>query len=91
MPDRWNRQTKMTQESTAISKGRLKEEEPGVQFVPFACREYVHMEVKTEKDMTGRELKEKIARSIQERGVQNIYKMILTTTSVSAPVIMAKR
>lgn len=35
------------------------------------------MEVKTEKDMTGRELKEKIAHSIQERGVQNIYKIIL--------------
>ena len=58
-------------------KGEIKGGRTRVQFVPFACREYVHMEVKTEKDMTGRELKEKIARSIQERGVQNIYKMIL--------------
>ena len=58
-------------------KGEIKGGRTRIQFVPFAYREYVHMEVKTEKDMTGRELKEKIAHSIQERGVQNIYKIIL--------------
>ena len=58
-------------------KGEIKNGRTRIQFIPFACREYVHMEVKTEKEMTGRELKEKIARSIKERGVQNIYKIIL--------------
>ena len=72
MPDRWNQRIKMIQESTAITGGKTL-----IQFVPFACREYVHMEVKTEKDMTGREMKEKIAYRIQERGVQNMYKIIL--------------
>ena len=58
-------------------KGEIKNGRTRIWFVPFACREYVHMEVKTERNMTGRELKEKITRSIQKRGVQNIYKIIL--------------
>lgn len=58
-------------------KGEIRSGKVRTQFVPFACREYVHMEVETEKEMTGRELKEKIALAIRQRGTQNIYKICL--------------
>ena len=47
-------------------------------FVPFAAREYVHMEVETEKSMTSRAVKEKVTEAIKKRGIQNLYKIILT-------------
>lgn len=47
------------------------------EFVPFASREYVHMKVETTEQMTGRELREKIAQMIVSGGTQNLYKIIL--------------
>lgn len=48
------------------------------QFVPFAMREYVHLEVPVTEDMTSRRIRDKIGGMIQERGRQNLYKIVLT-------------
>ena len=58
-------------------KGEIKNGRTRTEFIPFASREYVHMEVEAGREMTGREMKEKIALAIRERGIQNIYKIIL--------------
>lgn len=52
----------------------------GVQtvFVPAALREYVHLTVPVRNNMTGHELKEETRRRIEEKGIQHIYKIILT-------------
>ena len=58
-------------------KGEIKNGRTRTEFIPFASREYVHMEVEAGREMTGREMKEKISLAIRERGIQNIYKIIL--------------
>ena len=58
-------------------KGEIKNGRIRTEFIPFASREYVHMEVEAGREMTGREMKEKIALAIREKGIQNIYKIIL--------------
>ena len=58
-------------------KGEIKNGRTQTEFIPFASREYVHMEVEAGREMTGREMKEKISLAIRERGIQNIYKIIL--------------
>lgn len=47
-------------------------------FVPFASREYIHMQLETEKTMTSRAVKELLAENIRQRGIQNLYKVILS-------------
>lgn len=49
-------------------------------FVPYAAREYVHMEIEVHSRMTGRELRECIRHKIENRGEEHIYKLILTGT-----------
>ena len=49
-----------------------------IKFIPSAVREYVHLEVPVHKEMTGRALKEEIGRQLEEKGTENIYKIILT-------------
>lgn len=56
-----------------VSEGRVKTE-----FVPFASREYIHMKLQVNKEMTNLEAKELLKKKIQEMGVQNIYKVVLT-------------
>lgn len=58
-------------------EGELTEEGCRIRFVPCASREYIHMEVPVEKRMTGYELKKRIRTMIEDRGTQNIYKIIL--------------
>lgn len=48
-----------------------------VRFIPAAAREYIHMDIDVEKDMTGFALKSRIVETIKARGVQNIYKLNL--------------
>lgn len=59
-------------------RGEIKNGTVKTQFVPAAQREYIHMEVSTQENMTGRAVKEKITALIKEKGIQNIYKIILT-------------
>ena len=47
-------------------------------FVPFACREYVHMDIEMDSRMTGYELKERLMNSMEEKGVHHIFKIRLT-------------
>lgn len=56
-----------------IINGKVK-----VEFVPIAEREYVHAEIMVNEKMPGREVREKIAKYILERGIANIYKIKLT-------------
>ena len=48
-----------------------------IKFVPFASRSYVHQTIEVTPNMTEHELKEKIAKVIEEKGKKNIYKIIL--------------
>lgn len=47
------------------------------EFVPFANREYVHMEVSVSKEMTGFAIRNKLSQAIEERGIHHMYKIIL--------------
>jgi predicted phosphodiesterase len=58
-------------------EGELTKKGCRIRFVPCASREYVHMEVPVEKQMTGHELKKRIRTMIEDRGTQNIYRIIL--------------
>ncbi len=55
--------------------GELTGEKCRIRFVPCALREYVHLEVETEKGMTNRALKARIREQIEASGTQNIYKV----------------
>lgn len=57
--------------------GEIDENGCRAQFVPFAVREYVHMDVQVNRDMTGYELIERVREQMKERGAQNIYKITL--------------
>lgn len=60
-----------------IIKGELTEAGCRIKFVPMASREYIHMEIEVEEDMTGFALRSRISDKIEARGVQNIYKLTL--------------
>lgn len=47
-------------------------------FVPMAKREYVHMEIPVSERSTGYGLQEELKKRIEERGIENIYKLTLT-------------
>lgn len=47
-------------------------------FVPFASREYIHMKFPVDKTMTHAGAKDLLKEKIQEEGIQNIYKIILS-------------
>ncbi len=56
-----------------IEKGKVKTE-----FVPFAVREYIHMNVAVEKEMANRAVRGRVAEMVKAKGIQNIYKILLT-------------
>lgn len=64
--------------SHGFIRGEIVNGKVSVEFVPFASREYIHTEVMVQEHMTGREVREKIMKIVQERGVENIYKITLT-------------
>ena len=47
------------------------------QWIPCACREYVHLEVQAEEEDTSGSLKKKIYQRICEYGKENIYKIVI--------------
>ena len=47
------------------------------EFMQFATREYVHLEVNVNESMTGRYLKEKIQNAITRKGEQHLYKVVV--------------
>lgn len=58
--------------------GEIRDKKCRIRFVPSAVREYIHTEVQADKDMSGSRLKEKIRRIIEEKGIENIYKVVIT-------------
>lgn len=60
-----------------IIRGRLDERGCKTEFVPTALREYIHMEIEVEEEMTGFALHSRICDEIKKRGIQNIYKIVL--------------
>lgn len=46
-------------------------------FVPFAVRNYIHMEIQITESMTKREIKDRVAEEISKKGIMNCYKIIL--------------
>lgn len=57
--------------------GEMTEKGVSCQFVPFATREYVHLEVPVTKDMTNTRLKDVIRQEIMRVGTEHLYKLIL--------------
>lgn len=57
--------------------GEIKNDTLKTKFIPFALREYVHMEIKVEEYMTVAQIRETIKQKIEEKGEQNIFKIIL--------------
>ena len=55
-----------------IGKGQMK-----VTFISSAKREYRHEKISVVEEMTGYELKNQIERRIEEKGKQNLYKIML--------------
>lgn len=49
-----------------------------IRFVPFSLREYVHLTLESQVNMTDYAMEEKIRHEIEEKGPQHIYKIILT-------------
>lgn len=59
-------------------RGEIVNGKVSVSFVPIATREYVHVELIVDEKMSGRVLREKIAGFIRERGIEHMYKIILS-------------
>lgn len=57
--------------------GTLERGQAKIRFVPFAKREYIHMDVEVEKNMAALEIKNRVAEAIRTRGTKNIYKITL--------------
>lgn len=60
-----------------VIKGSLDKSGCRAVFVPTASREYIHMQMEVEEDMTGFGLRSQIEQEIYDRGIQNIYKITL--------------
>lgn len=59
-------------------EGELDERGCRISFVPFARREYIHLEIPVRENMTGYALRSEIRRSIEEQGTDNLYRVTLT-------------
>lgn len=58
-------------------EGEIEDGKVQTKFVPFAMREYVHMHLEIDDTVTNMQLKEIIRDSIEDRGIKNIYKILL--------------
>lgn len=58
-------------------RGEITENGVHVEFVPFAVREYIHLALRINENMTNGSVKNHIKSTIEKRGVQNLYKFIL--------------
>ena len=59
-------------------KGEITEAGVKAEFIPAAKRENIHLELKVNETMTNGLLKELLREKIQELGLENIYKFVLT-------------
>lgn len=63
--------------SHGFVKGEITSNGVRAQFVPMASREYKHESIEVTGDMTGYAVKDKINAMMEEKGIQNIYKILL--------------
>ena len=57
--------------------GEIGEERTTIRFVPFACREYIHMKVRMSSDTTQSQLEEKLSAAMDQYGRENIFRICL--------------
>lgn len=58
-------------------KGIYQQNHMSIEFVPAAIRSYIHLEIKSNSQMTGLQLEREIKSRINEQGNNNIYKIII--------------
>ena len=58
-------------------KGGITEEGVRAQWVPCACREYIHLEVTVGTEDTTGSIKKQMEKTINKYGNENIYKIVL--------------
>ena len=58
-----------------------------IRFVPFAMRSYIHQTIEVNPSMTEHELKETVAKVIDEKGKENIYKITYSITDMMNKVL----
>lgn len=58
-------------------RGELTKEGVRTEFVPCAKREYIHLTLQVEETMTDGSVRDRVRRLIEERGIQNLYKLTL--------------
>ncbi len=59
-------------------RGEITEKGVKTEFIPSAKREYIHLPIEVGRNMTNGFIKDKIREMIQQNGIENIYKFILT-------------
>lgn len=57
--------------------GEITEKGTQIRFVPFAKRQYIHLDLKVDTGMTHGALRAKIREEIETHGTENLYKIIL--------------
>ncbi len=58
-------------------KGEITSKGVKIKFVPFASRQYIPMNVTVHENMTNGSLKEFVTQQIEEKGIQNMFKITL--------------
>lgn len=58
-------------------RGEITDKGTKTEFVPFAKREYIHLALRVKETMTSGSVKDYLKSTIEERGIENIYKFIL--------------
>ena len=64
--------------SHGFIEGEISEEKQQIEFVPFAKRMYIQVEVMTTEEMSASEIKDRIETELSYRGKDNIYEVVLT-------------
>ena len=64
--------------SHGFIEGEISEEKQQIEFVPFAKRMYIQVEVMITEEMSASEIKDRIETELSYRGKDNIYEVVLT-------------
>ena len=59
-------------------EGEISEEKQQIEFVPFAKRKYIQVEVTITEEMSAFEIKDRVETELSYRGRENIYEVIIT-------------
>lgn len=59
-------------------RGEYRDGKVMIEFVPFASREYIHLKIESNPQMTAVAMREKIQQEIESLGSENLYQIMLT-------------